>query len=159
MCECASMRPGSSVIPGKSIVAAPDGTRTSDADPAAAILSPVTTTTHPACVSLPSNTRSARRTTLSAASAATAKKRTAANARNRRISADYLAPPPIAAAWPPHSRLRGRCYATRRVNRVLLAHFRQPGEDECTARHHEVANGDIEVLSAGDERQRDEREP
>src|SRR5260221_6105591 len=63
MCECASIRPGSSVIPGRSVVVVPGGTATLAAGLAAAIFSPETRTTQPSCVLVltASNTRCGRR--------------------------------------------------------------------------------------------------
>src|SRR5678815_5079828 len=60
------MSPGNNVVFGRSTVVAPAGARTSATGPTAAIFSPVTSTTHPACGSAvtPSNTRAGRRRTL-----------------------------------------------------------------------------------------------
>src|SRR5690349_6951895 len=49
MCECASIRPGNRVVPGRSMVSVPGGACTCAAGPTAAILSPCTSTTQPAC--------------------------------------------------------------------------------------------------------------
>ena len=50
ICECASISPGSIVIPGKSIVCASAGAWTSAGGPTARIFPPCTNTSQPACV-------------------------------------------------------------------------------------------------------------
>src|ERR1700733_4561215 len=57
----ASMRPGRSVMPGRSIVVAPAGAELSAPEPAARIVVPWTTTVQPWWMSTPSNTAAGRR--------------------------------------------------------------------------------------------------
>src|SRR5215208_4073254 len=61
-CECPSMRPGSSVVPGRSTTTASAGTPTPAAGPTATIRSPRTATAQPSCgrSPVPSNTRAGR---------------------------------------------------------------------------------------------------
>src|ERR1700683_1491790 len=94
MCECASISPGSSVRPGRSITRASLGMETWSAGPARSMRSPRMSTTQPVWVSsvVPSNTRSGLRR-IGLAGSAAASTGTAPRKMAKASSELFMVPP------------------------------------------------------------------